>query len=43
MVLVLNLFGLVMKMTVSGKFSDFVTIRDMLGLKVEILNDVNCC
>ena len=43
MVLMLNLFGLVMEMTVNGKFSDFVTICDMLGLKVEILNGVKCC
>ena len=34
MVLVLNMVRLVMEMTVSEKFGDFVTICDMLGLKV---------
>ena len=43
MVLVLNMISLVMEMTVSEKFGDFVTICDMLGLKVWILNDVKCC
>ena len=43
MVLVLNMVRLVMGMTISGKFGDFVTICDMLGLKVRILNDVRCC
>ena len=43
MVLVLNMVRLVMEMTVSGKFGDFVTICDMLGLKVRVLNDVKCC
>ena len=32
----LNLVRLVMEMTVSEKFGDFVTIYDMLGLKVRI-------
>ena len=36
MVLMLNLVRLVMEMTVSEKFGDFVTICDMLGLKVRI-------
>ena len=36
MVLVLTMVRLVMEMTVSGKFGDFVTICDMLGLKVRV-------
>ena len=40
MVLVLNMLRLVMEMTVSGKFGDVVTICDILGLQVKILNDV---
>ena len=40
MVLLLNMFRLVMEMTVSEKFGDFVTICDMLGLQVKILDDV---
>ena len=36
MVLMLNLIRLVMEMTVSGKFGDFIMICDMLGLKVRI-------
>ena len=35
MVLVLNMVRLVMGMTVSGKFGDFVTICDMLGVEGE--------
>ena len=33
-VLLLNIVSLVMEMNVSDKFGDFVTICDMLGLKV---------
>ena len=40
MVLLLNMPRLVMEMTVSEKFSDFVTICDVLGLQVKILDDV---
>ena len=40
MVLVLILVSLVMEMTVSEKFGDFITICDMLGLQVRILDDV---
>ena len=40
MVLVLNILRLVMEMSVSEKFGDFVTICDMLGLQVKILDDV---
>ena len=43
MVLILNIISLVMEMIVSEKFGDFITICDMLGLKVWILNDVKCC
>ena len=42
MVLVLNILRLVMKMGVGRKFGDFVTICDMLGLQVRILDDVKC-
>ena len=42
MVLVLNMICLVMEMDVSEKFGDFVTICDMLGLQVIILDDVKC-
>ena len=42
MMLVLNLVRLVMEMTVSDKFSDFVMISDMLELKVKSLDDVKC-
>ena len=42
MVLMLNLVRLVMEMNVSEKF-DFITIYDMLGLKVRTLDDVKCC
>ena len=42
MVLMLNLVRLVMEMTVSEKFGDFVMICGMLGLKVRILDDVKC-
>ena len=38
--LVLNMVRLVMVMNVSENFGDFVTICDMLGLKVWIFNDV---
>ena len=34
MVLMLNMIRLVMEMTASEKFGDFITICDMLGLKV---------
>ena len=37
------MISLVMEMDVSKKFGDFITICDMLGLKVWILNDVKCC
>ena len=42
MVLVLNIFRLGMKKSVNKKFGDFVTICDMLGLQVRILDDVKC-
>ena len=35
MMLVLNMLRLMMEMTVSEKFGDFVTICDMLGLQVK--------
>ena len=43
MMLVLNILSLVMEIVVSEKFGDFITICDVLGLKVWILNDVKCC
>ena len=42
MVLVLNMLRLVMEMDVSIKFGDVVTICDVLGLQVKILDDVKC-
>ena len=40
MVLLLNMLRLVMVMDVNEKFGNFVTICDMLGLQVKILDDV---
>ena len=40
MVLVLNMLRLVMEMDVSVKFGDVVTICDVLGFQVKILDDV---
>ena len=40
MVLVLNMLRSVVEMIVSGKFGEFVTICDVLGLQVNILDDV---